>query len=109
MYLSEKMQDRTLGQLASGTDQSPLERLSDRELEVFEQIGMGSTTREIAAKLSLSPKTIESYRENLKAKLRSRQQHRTHPPRRALGAGAYQRDGGARRRRSGSRLTTAGV
>ena len=69
VYLSEKMQDRTLGQLASNADQSPLERLSDRELEVFELIGTGSTTREIAAKLNLSPKTIESYRENLKAKL----------------------------------------
>ncbi len=71
-YLSPRMRERMLTR-AIGVDgfedHSPIDRLSDRELEVFEQIGSGMTTREIAAKLQLSPKTIESYRENLKAKL----------------------------------------
>ena len=71
-YLSEKMRERMLTR-AVGVDglgdESPIERLSERELEVFELIGAGMTTREIATKLELSPKTIESYRENLKAKL----------------------------------------
>jgi DNA-binding NarL/FixJ family response regulator len=71
-YLSPRMRERMLTR-AIGVDgfedHSPIDRLSDRELEVFEQIGSGMTTREIAANLNLSPKTIESYRENLKAKL----------------------------------------
>ncbi len=46
-----------------------MKRLSDRELEVFEQIGLGETTRQIAEKLNLSPKTVETYRENIKHKL----------------------------------------
>jgi DNA-binding NarL/FixJ family response regulator len=71
-YLSPRMRERMLTR-AIGVDgfedHSPIDRLSDRELEVFEQIGSGMTTREIASNLGLSPKTIESYRENLKAKL----------------------------------------
>ena len=71
VYLSQKMRERTLSRTAGdlAAEGSLLDKLSDRELEVFEQIGQGRTTREIAEKLSLSPKTIESYRENLKAKL----------------------------------------
>ena len=48
---------------------SPLERLSDREFEVFELIGQGLTVRAIASKLQLSPKTIETHREHIKEKL----------------------------------------
>jgi len=47
----------------------PLDRLSDRELEVLQLIGLGMGTRQIAQKLHLSIKTIESHREHLKAKL----------------------------------------
>ncbi|WP_257169109.1 response regulator transcription factor [Bradyrhizobium sp. SRS-191] len=43
--------------------------LSDRELQVFRLIGVGSRTREIATTLHLSPKTIETYREHIKQKL----------------------------------------
>ena len=43
--------------------------LSDRELEVFEFIGHGMATGEIADKLHLSVKTIETHRANIKAKL----------------------------------------
>jgi DNA-binding NarL/FixJ family response regulator len=72
VYLSEKMTDRMLSRTVGTTDEmqrSPIESLSDRELEVFEEIGRGVGTREIAEKLVLSPKTVETYRENIKAKL----------------------------------------
>jgi len=48
---------------------SPLAELSERELEVFRHLGQGRSTQEIAATLSLSVKTVESHRENIKAKL----------------------------------------
>lgn len=53
----------------SMAEQPPLDRLSDRELEVLQLIGLGLGTRQIAQKLHLSIKTIESHREHLKAKL----------------------------------------
>jgi len=48
---------------------SPIERLSDRELEVFRLIGSGKGTRQVAEQLNLSVKTIETYRAHLKEKL----------------------------------------
>lgn len=71
VWLSERMTERMLARVRQGSAlaQSPIERLSDREPEVFELIGRGRTTHEIAARLHLSPKTIESYRESLKTKL----------------------------------------
>jgi DNA-binding CsgD family transcriptional regulator len=51
---------------------SPVDRLSDRELEVFQSIGQGLTTRQIAGALGLSVRTIETHRENIKAKLNVR-------------------------------------
>ncbi len=48
---------------------APVERLSDRELQVFELIGHGLGTRQVAAKLHLSIRTIETYRANIKQKL----------------------------------------
>ncbi|MEX0718440.1 MAG: response regulator transcription factor [Planctomycetaceae bacterium] len=76
IHLSQRMTDRMLQQVAGGHDEninrSPIERLSDRELEVFEMIGHGLITKQIAAKLHLSPKTVETYRENIKAKLNLR-------------------------------------
>lgn len=49
---------------------NPLERLSDRELEVLSLIGHGLSSRQIAERLHLSVKTIESHRLHLKEKLR---------------------------------------
>ena len=72
VYLSDQMTDRLLCRQVGAGDERPksaLETLSDRELEVFEQIGHGVTTRQIAEKLHLSPKTVETYRENIKHKL----------------------------------------
>jgi len=54
---------------AKGGISSPVELLSDRELAVFQLIGTGYNTRKIAEALSLSVKTIESYRANIKQKL----------------------------------------
>ncbi len=66
--ITERMISRSIGAMEDQT-LSPIEKLSDRELEVFEQIGQGETTRQIACKLNLSAKTIETYRENIKHKL----------------------------------------
>lgn len=72
IYLSQHMSER-LAHEPSGksTDstQSPIEHLSDRELEVFELIGHGMATGEIAERLHLSVKTIETHRANIKSKL----------------------------------------
>lgn len=72
VFLSEEMKDRMLFGAAMGAKsptQSPLEVLSDRELEVFEMTGRGLATREIAERLHLSVKTVESYRARIKTKL----------------------------------------
>ena len=52
-----------------GETGSAVPRLSDRELEVFEAIGRGRSTRAIAESLNLSVKTVETHRENIKRKL----------------------------------------
>lgn len=72
LYFSPQLAQRLLQRAASGRIQeseSLVETLSDRELEIFEQIGRGLQTRQIAATLKLSPKTVHSYRERLKQKL----------------------------------------
>lgn len=72
IYVSEKMSAKIL-EIFSGrrTDnlQSPVERLSDREFEVFQLVGQGQGTREIAQRLHLSVKTVEVHRANMKRKL----------------------------------------
>ena len=71
IYLSPKMTRRILRNVAGANvqDEPAVAKLTDRELEVFALIGTGNTTREISQTLNLSIKTIESYRENIKAKL----------------------------------------
>ena len=73
VYLSEKLGARMLNQLVGGRNTtlngSPIEELSDRELEVFGLIGQGHGTRPIAERLHLSVKTIESHRAHIKEKL----------------------------------------
>jgi len=72
VYLSDKLTERLLDGLtgmAKARSQSPMQRLSNRELEVFELIGRGMTTGKIADHLQLSTKTIETHRENIKKKL----------------------------------------
>jgi DNA-binding NarL/FixJ family response regulator len=72
IYVSEKMSAKIL-ELFSGhrsdASSSPVEKLSDREFEVFQLIGQGKSTREIAEQLHLSVKTIEVHRAHIKEKL----------------------------------------
>ena len=49
---------------------SPAENLTDREFEVFRYIGEGLSTKKIAEKMHVSPKTVEVHRMNVKAKLK---------------------------------------
>ncbi len=72
IYVSPEINERLLMGMLSGKNtgaQSPLELLSDRELEVFELTGNGMATRDIAERLHLSVKTVESYRARIKNKL----------------------------------------
>jgi DNA-binding NarL/FixJ family response regulator len=72
-YVSHAMSSRLIERLAGmrdPQDASLLDTLSDRELEVFELLGRGMTTGEIADTLFLSVKTVQSHRENLKKKLK---------------------------------------
>jgi DNA-binding NarL/FixJ family response regulator len=70
--LSERMSAQILENLSGRKPRgssSPIQQLSDREFEVFELIGQGKGTREIAKQLNLSPKTVDVHRANLKEKL----------------------------------------
>ncbi len=72
MYVAEPVKNKMVRRLVASRPDAvlfPIETLSDRELEVFRLIGDGQSTREIAATLNLSVKTIDSYREHLKLKL----------------------------------------
>ena len=73
VYLSERMAAHLLGSFVASKSsppaQSPVERLSDRELEVFQLIGQGQGSRQIAERLHVSIKTVDAYRANIKAKL----------------------------------------
>jgi len=70
-YVSEKISAKILD-LFSGRpteSASPVERLTDREFEVFRLIGQGLSTKQIADKLRVSGKTVEVHRVNIKQKL----------------------------------------
>jgi DNA-binding NarL/FixJ family response regulator len=74
IYLSDRMSSKFMHQLVGGARAnnnggSLIERLSDRELEVFGLIGEGRGTRQIAEQLHLSVKTVESHRAHIKEKL----------------------------------------
>lgn len=71
VYLSVAMSKRMMSQLVGHktADQNPLAALSDRELEVYQMVGDGLTTRQIADRLFLSVKTIETHKTHLKEKL----------------------------------------
>lgn len=72
IYVSEEVSEKLLMSMAGGRKKdsvSPIDSLSDRELEVFEMTGQGNNTREIAERLHLSVKTVESYRARIKTKL----------------------------------------
>jgi len=78
IYLSEKMRAKMLHKIADGhSNEKTLaeEMLSDRELQVFELIGQGRGTRQIAEELSISSKTVESYRAHIKIKMNLKNAH----------------------------------
>ena len=73
VYLSEKVAGASMRRFfgrPSVKPGSPLEKLSDRELEVLELIGRGRSTRQIATALRVDMKTIETYRGRIKVKLK---------------------------------------
>ena len=71
IYVSEKMSARILEGVSGHRAEtaSPIEKLTDREFEVFQLIGQGKGTRDIANHLHLSVKTVEVHRANIKEKL----------------------------------------
>jgi DNA-binding NarL/FixJ family response regulator len=72
LHLSDRMKERMLHRLVNNRKEEvrfSIDTLSDREMEVFQLIGDGFSTRQVATKLNLSVKTIDSYREHLKLKL----------------------------------------
>lgn len=72
VYVSPKMSARILDGLSGRKprgSQSPIEKLTDREFEVFQLIGQGKSTRDIAKQLHLSSKTVDVHRGHVKEKL----------------------------------------
>jgi DNA-binding NarL/FixJ family response regulator len=72
-YLSPAMAAQVITKFAhspSGGEADPVDRLSDRELEILELIGKGNEVRQIGKRLHLSPKTVETHRAHIKEKLR---------------------------------------
>lgn len=73
MWVSPALAARMLRKAADGPRSgsgSPLHALSDRELVIFELIGLGRTTDEISRALHISKKTVESHRHNIRGKLK---------------------------------------
>jgi DNA-binding NarL/FixJ family response regulator len=72
IYLNEKIKEHILSNISEtpGTlEKKPIDRLTDRELQVFRMIGRGFSSRDIAERLFLSIKTVGTYRERIKGKL----------------------------------------
>jgi DNA-binding NarL/FixJ family response regulator len=67
--MTERLLQRAVGEGRPETMRSPLDALADRELEVFRLIGEGVKTMEIAERLNLSVKTVETYRDRIRQKL----------------------------------------
>jgi DNA-binding NarL/FixJ family response regulator len=72
IYVSDQIATRIFSMILEGKpapDSSPVDLLTDRELEVFELIGQGFGTRQVAQKLNISIKTVENHRIHIKEKL----------------------------------------
>jgi DNA-binding NarL/FixJ family response regulator len=72
IYVSESMSAHILEIFSGGQtrlDRSSIEKLSDREFEVFASLGEGLSSKQIAKKLHLSAKTVDAHRANIKTKL----------------------------------------
>lgn len=78
IYISESMRSILFNKLIPKrfkTDTSPVDGLSNRELEVFQLIGQGLQTKQVAEELNLSVKTIETYIEHIKQKMNFKSLH----------------------------------
>ena len=72
IYVSERVNRailERLGHAESAAAPAGVQRLSDREIEVFQLIGCGLNSREISRKIRLEPTTVDSYRARIKEKL----------------------------------------
>jgi DNA-binding NarL/FixJ family response regulator len=72
MYVSPRMSARFLENMSGAKPRgstSPIEKLTDREFEIFQLIGQGKSTRDIAGQLHLSTKTVDVHRSHIKEKL----------------------------------------
>lgn len=73
-YVSDKLADRVLhraiGRTAADLQEAPIENLSERELEVFSLIGRGLNSDQMAERINISPKTVQTYRARIKQKLK---------------------------------------
>jgi DNA-binding NarL/FixJ family response regulator len=74
IYLNTSFMSRMVHQMINGHaggngSALPIDRLADRELEVFDLVGRGLTTRQIATQLGLGVTTVETYRGRIKEKL----------------------------------------
>lgn len=67
--MTEKLLGRVIGKEGVVDERSAEQRLSDREIEVFQMIGRGQNTHQIAENMQISPKTVETYRLRIKEKL----------------------------------------
>lgn len=93
VYASRRMTAKLLERLTRkrvAPDLAGMETLADRELEVFQMLGRGSSTREIAQSLGLGESTVETYRARIKEKLRLRSAAELY-----LRAGQWVRDQGS--------------
>ncbi len=74
LYLSPQMTNLLLRRVGKGDhlDEDPVRSLTNRELEVFQMIGKGLTTQQVASGLDISRKTVEAHREKIKVKMNLR-------------------------------------
>jgi len=73
IFVSQSISNKLLQKVAGDDDSeyvSPVQKLSNRELEVYQSVGKGLNTQDIADSLKISPKTVESHLHNIKEKLR---------------------------------------
>ena len=68
-YITQALAERLADEIAVQVDKTSYENLSDREFQVLKLLGAGRSIHEIAAELSLSPKTVSTYRSRLLVKL----------------------------------------
>lgn len=68
-YITQALAERLADKVGSQVEKAPHETLSDREFQVLTRLGAGKSIGEIAAELSLSPKTVSTYRARLLGKL----------------------------------------